>query len=1306
MEMAACSRLPAAAGAGLQRAAVPSPLTWAHAAGPTGRRRLRQRHRPLAAADATMPSLDSTASAAPGVQQHDVPPISPGELSDLAHDAAAFTAALHRLAAPGSTCTEAHVVAAWTAQQASPALQPRDSPAQQAAALQALVALEELTRRQVVALLPDQLGFVFRCYVLAGGASKPLLASLQKAACSWAGEDYSAAGLAELAWGLASCGQPVSDGCRRLLQTALQDGREGAAAVSMPSRQQQPAQQNRAQQQAQPAQAAPEDRPQAGAAGPPPQQDEVHQMQGRPQRDWQAWFGGTPPSRVSLLLWSAAHLGCRPCESCLEAAAAAALVQGRGLSSLSTKSLLALLWALATLRAEQLQPLLRGVSQQLADRMEACLAGMAQPHGVAAGSGASSSAVAATDPAKSGRRGAGQLTSSQLCTAVWACGQLRHADPAMLAAASALLLNRVEDLGPGDMARVLGGLGQLGYCPAQLLEAIAACLQKPGVLSRFTTRQLAMASFAFASVDFFPGQVCVDAIADACLARRDEFDPRALSHVLWNMSRLGFVDEPFYLAFVPVIMPGIQRYGPAELADIARVYSRYGLNPEWAPPAADTPAAAAAATGSAIHSAAVGASSGDGAVAATTLFDALAAQTVARIQGADVQDVLRIMTAFHEMGLQPEELLAAVEGWADQRLRNLSPQSLSLALWSFARMGSGSPKLLETAAACAEQQLAAFTPGQLAKVAWSLAKLRWPAPRVLRHAGVQLAERSAAFSDKEASNVLWALASEAEALSPEQLDRIAQGLEPRLRGFGPQSLSNIAWAYATLRHKPPAPFLRTLGAAAERQLRAFEPQGLSLLVWSLASLGCRHNRLFSSIVALCRERPGLLRQFEGQNISNLLWGFCRAGFCPDDSFLQDIAEEAELRVCDMKPQELFNIAWAFAQLGHHPRRLFELIAWETAPRTFDFSTQELSNTLWALAKCRHTGPSMLALLHAVERELASREAAFEDRHLTITLWSWGQLSHVPAAAALAPALQGLQRRLPGMDAHALTTLVSGLADMQAARRRRQAAAVAGAGPRRVAARGDAGGEAAGGQTTPAEVWEARHMAGAAARGGAATADAVGTAAEELVSPAVVDALVDRTCQLLPSVQRFQLAQLLRGFAELGSEAGANRFLRSPSPAAEALLADAAKRDHLPSLVELLWAMAAWRCFPPAAFEPLAWRLGKVPADYRFQQPTLALLGEALAAMEPQQRQQLRLRRGLLLAAGATARAAAAAAALGPAGAAGSGNGDSEGSDDERVQQPAARRQRQLAMAEGGPPPACSNTNEELPVGSSLDEELA
>lgn len=199
--------------------------------------------------------------------------------------------------------------------------------------------------------------------MLAGGASVPLLTALQKAACGWSGEDYSAGGLAELAWGLASCGQPVPEGCRQLLQAALQDGGVGADAEALGLHQlaaagQQQAQQHQQQEQqvgqrqgaqpqhvqqhVHPASADQEERPQAGAAGPATQQQDAQRAvgqawgQARRPRDWQAWFAGTPAKQVSLLLWSAAQLGCRPSEGCLQAAAAA-LLRGRGLARLSSK---------------------------------------------------------------------------------------------------------------------------------------------------------------------------------------------------------------------------------------------------------------------------------------------------------------------------------------------------------------------------------------------------------------------------------------------------------------------------------------------------------------------------------------------------------------------------------------------------------------------------------------------------------------------------------------------------------------------------------------------------------------------------------------------------------------------------------------------------------------------------------------------------------------------------------------------------------------------------------------------------------
>lgn len=139
------------------------------------------------------------------------------------------------------------------------------------------------------------------------------------------------------------------------------------------------------------------------------------------------------------------------------------------------QSLFVLLWSLATLHAAQqrpaapqLQPLLQAVTQQLAGRMEAVLGSRASITSVAstasgtldeqgdgsggpgwyAGPGGSSTG---SQPATSAELS--HLPTATLCTAVWACGQLRHADARMLQAATTLLHGRVNDMAAGDMAR-------------------------------------------------------------------------------------------------------------------------------------------------------------------------------------------------------------------------------------------------------------------------------------------------------------------------------------------------------------------------------------------------------------------------------------------------------------------------------------------------------------------------------------------------------------------------------------------------------------------------------------------------------------------------------------------------------------------------------------------------------------------------------------------------------------------------------------------------------------------------------------
>lgn len=539
-----------------------------------------------------------------------------------------------------------------------------------------------------------------RCYVLAGGGSTPLLAGVQAAACQWRGEDFSAAGLAELAWALASCGQPLSPGCRQLVRSALRAGGSSSGGAE-----EQPA-----------------------AAGEPQQPQQPQQRQR--QRDWDAWFDGAPASRVVLLLWAAARLQCTPCTACFEAALSA-LLRGQGMSKLPTKvrlvgcgcwvepaptcstvlaaiavdrpptaslksalalpcpmqSLVTLLWALATLRAAQqpalqpaLAPVLSAATLRLAERAEAHLGpagswdsdaegwpspslSLTSEEELSAGSGeeddgshvggtmdedeaeeaeaavrsSSGEQAAAAAAWYAGRTAGGagssrqaeaeaalaDLPTASLTTAVWACGQLRHSDPRMLRAAATLLHGRVHAMLPADITRWVQagdasrsqllprGLGLVsclapsshgprplptGFCGAwpSWASAPACCwapwrracrsrrccppLRRPSwqwprmPLPRSTSTQVrararSPACPACAAVKLLlppgrqpgtpptrapaAGQDCVDALADAALAARARLDPRALAHVLWNMSRLGYVDEPFYAAFVP-----------------------------------------------------------------------------------------------------------------------------------------------------------------------------------------------------------------------------------------------------------------------------------------------------------------------------------------------------------------------------------------------------------------------------------------------------------------------------------------------------------------------------------------------------------------------------------------------------------------------------------------------------------------------------------------------------------------------------------------------------------------------------------
>ena len=274
-----------------------------------------------------------------------------------------------------------------------------------------------------------------------------------------------------------------------------------------------------------------------------------------------------------------------------------------------------LLWALGALRSPN-QRLMAALSRELTLRLEArpapdpAVSKEAAPAPAGTGLGGAAGAAEAAQPrGPPGRRhdaDAAALSPRRLGLALWACGRLRHRVAALLRAAVPLLQYRVQDMGADDVARVLWGLGRLQHCPPDLLAALCARLRAPAVLPALLPSQLATAAWALATLDYRPGAATLEALAGAALAQRPRFDPEATAELLWNLGRLGRGDAGLLLAFAPDVLRDAGRYRPPQLADLALVYA--GLGGEAQP---------------------------------AGLLEGLAAQMVARMEDATMQDIVR-----------------------------------------------------------------------------------------------------------------------------------------------------------------------------------------------------------------------------------------------------------------------------------------------------------------------------------------------------------------------------------------------------------------------------------------------------------------------------------------------------------------------------------------------------------------------------------------------------------------------------------------------------------------------------------------
>jgi hypothetical protein len=591
------------------------------------------------------------------------------------------------------------------------------------------------------------------------------------------------------------------------------------------------------------------------------------------------------------------------------------------------------------------------------------------------------------------------VDAAAAASALQALGRLRRSHAALLGAAAPLLSSAALRMPAVKVSALLQALSSVDVPDRLLLAALTVRLAAQGVAATLPPRELCRTVVALGAMDHHPGEGAAAALGAAALTAAPRMLPADVARVAWAAARLGLDDGAFFLPYAERAVCAVPQCAPADLALLSRAYARAG-------------------------------------VAHGALFDAIGARAATCMERAEVTDVLRTLSAFQQLGLEPPRgLLDAAEACADARLARLSPQALSIALWAIAHQGRCTPQLLQTADEAVTARAAEFDGPQLARIAWAFAHLGHdPGSDIMRRAAEALERDGPALGEKAVANVLWALATLRRAPHPATLDAVALRLLPALSGFGPHALSTIAWSYATMcrgfsslssssSFSSLPEFMTVLLDASVSRVADADPQSVWMLSWSCGTMGLCHTRCLATIEADCLQ-PGRLAAFQEQHLACLLWGMAKAKFVPGEPFLQAFADEAAPRAALFKPAELHSLLWALAALRRGPRPpLAAALAMEVATGAGEFDPSELVGCLWALAKmgCPLEGAAPVA--RAMEAAARAGAAAMPPRLIAQAVWSWAELGHELEEGAAAAVFATAERRAGSLDGHSLVVLL-------------------------------------------------------------------------------------------------------------------------------------------------------------------------------------------------------------------------------------------------------------------------------------------
>ncbi|KAJ1453804.1 hypothetical protein M885DRAFT_567043 [Pelagophyceae sp. CCMP2097] len=341
------------------------------------------------------------------------------------------------------------------------------------------------------------------------------------------------------------------------------------------------------------------------------------------------------------------------------------------------------------------------------------------------------------------------------------------------------------------------------------------------------------------------------------------------------------------------------------------------------------------------------------------------------------------------------KLVDAAEKSLIEVAKKWDPRELSSAVWGASKItGFKAPVLFDLVAneAAVKLQKTHFSALALSSLVSAFASQRVQAPLLFSLVERAALKKAKDFTAQELSSTVWAYAT-AGCEAPLLFQKFANVATQKGVKFQASDLATISWAYATLGVSAPSLF-EEIAELSTEVMQEFNADGFAHLVWSFATVGADAHDLFQAVAAGA-SAPEMMKTFSHQNLSNTVWAYATAGVEAPVLF-EAVAREAKTRIETLQPQDVAEMAWAFAKTGalrgEEAARLFDAIARGAAlhapPTVALFSAQDLAKTAWAFATARVSAP---ALFCAIAGEAVHKLERFNAIQLANLAWSFAAL---------------------------------------------------------------------------------------------------------------------------------------------------------------------------------------------------------------------------------------------------------------------------------------------------------------------------